>query len=1158
MKTKIIVLLLLFCGTFSYSQQGDVRMDIPSPQVADFVRLSGAASVAKNTGRLNFSIPLLELSNKDFKIPISLSYNSAGAQPTKNPGIVGYNWSLNVGGVITREIRGVPDDKIPNADYSSSIFSIFGMLSIVRENIDFRQIFRDSTVLENIGAKIITNHIGSFIPLPGNYVSQGGIETTPDVYHFNFCGYSGKFIIGYDGKPKVVSYGSGKFQVDLSDYNYDKARYGDRAVGPDYQESQYDKESVIKITTDDGYEYWFGGTNETLEYSWQLLGGEFPGVGDMISPEVDYGQAAPITAWHLSKIVSPAGDEAIFEYEQYDGHHRLLNIDNFNCFSTTSGGMTTTSKRSCYNFNQQVNQFLKVENDINSVFGLKTSEALMLRQSLTKIARVKRIRLNGHLTQINFHYKDTEGSVFANWVQQSYTSRANFSKCGSKLDSITFTEITAGAYGYGYTKTTKFTYSNDLRLYLKKLKIDNDLYEFEYHNPERLELPGRQIYKKLDHWGFSNGAFGNNLTYERLLSDFEMIYGLPYPYPFEDRPFGSKRRSAADRGYCSAGLLKKVSFPTKGYLEIEYEEHQYGKRLIGAESFGEIINKKPGITGGARVKELIEKDQDDKIAQRRSFSYFKEDGTSSGMLLDVPGYELNFYAVDPNVLSYNDYVIWSKAIASQMTYEHDHVVYSQVKETMVEEVGNSILNGLPTTLSHGEQLEEFGFPAYPTDQWATKEIQVVAKRDAFVSFYYTHHNDPDSGKVTVSFQNSKLNKKFDVFPAYSDNSISEYIYFPKGTTTITIEVPPNTRFFTAYYIFCPREEDTGPYTITHFTDWEDYGLIQTFDAYDGNLRSRRGFLEDHSIQRGKVKKVESYRKDNVLLQKMEYEYAYTDKTTHGYTAQHTNGNIGYAGGKIPLYPFNLVKQTTTDYNYRQNNQQKDSIKTVIDYTYNPYNLLATSKQTDSRNVEIKVEYKYPTDFASTAPYNAMIGKNILNPVIEKTTTVDSTVVLLKEKNEYALFHNKHYLPATHSVSHYNKPYELKKTFNYSPLGNIRSIVGADGSKIVYVWDLYGKFLLAKIENATEDQLKNVNGTNLFDLGQSPWTGVYESFQSRQKDLPKDVLMTIYEHHPFKGITRMTDPKGLEFTYDYDESYRLKEIKDSHKNVIEHHKYQYQQ
>lgn len=84
------------------------------------------------------------------------------------------------------------------------------------------------------------------------------------------------------------------------------------------------------------------------------------------------------------------------------------------------------------------------------------------------------------------------------------------------------------------------------------------------------------------------------------------------------------------------GSLSCITFPTGGTCSIEYEQNTVSKRIyyeFGIEPY--LANSPSSFSvGGIRVRSIVENDG---ISQRTTtFSYDKEDGSSSGMLLQMP------------------------------------------------------------------------------------------------------------------------------------------------------------------------------------------------------------------------------------------------------------------------------------------------------------------------------------------------------------------------------------------------------------------------------------------------------------------------------------------------------------------------------------------
>ena len=108
-----VLLLGLFTGT-SILRAQSVEPFSPyglfSPSVESYqMTRCGNLLPSLYTGAMTFSLPLMTYSDPDFTIPVTLEYSFDGYKPGQHSGSVGYGWYLDCGGVITREVRGIPD-----------------------------------------------------------------------------------------------------------------------------------------------------------------------------------------------------------------------------------------------------------------------------------------------------------------------------------------------------------------------------------------------------------------------------------------------------------------------------------------------------------------------------------------------------------------------------------------------------------------------------------------------------------------------------------------------------------------------------------------------------------------------------------------------------------------------------------------------------------------------------------------------------------------------------------------------------------------------------------------------------------------------------------------------------------------------------------------
>ena len=106
-KIHLIVLLALLCGHWCLGQE--VK---PGQQAQGY--LSGKhGTVDRSTGIFHYSVPLYTVGTGDFSVGLSADYAAKGVKKEDVPGLLGYNWTLNTGGIVTRTVRGgIPDEKV--------------------------------------------------------------------------------------------------------------------------------------------------------------------------------------------------------------------------------------------------------------------------------------------------------------------------------------------------------------------------------------------------------------------------------------------------------------------------------------------------------------------------------------------------------------------------------------------------------------------------------------------------------------------------------------------------------------------------------------------------------------------------------------------------------------------------------------------------------------------------------------------------------------------------------------------------------------------------------------------------------------------------------------------------------------------------------------
>ena len=231
-------------------------------------------STSLYTGTMGLNVPIYTIQDPDFTLPISMTYVANGFMPEQEYGVVGMNWNLNAGGVITRKVYGFPDDhKLNNAQNPLN-----GRINRLIKGETFYD--KDQT---------------SLIMADNRYLFNPFIYS-PDIFYFSLNGVNGWFYIDFQGEMVVVC--DDPVTVDFSQFSGNISNTEDVPI--------------IKLIDQNGYTYIYG-SNNTSYYS-KILSTKL--TENSTSVNVNYKDTISyIDSWYLSKIIAPNGREMIFEYE---------------------------------------------------------------------------------------------------------------------------------------------------------------------------------------------------------------------------------------------------------------------------------------------------------------------------------------------------------------------------------------------------------------------------------------------------------------------------------------------------------------------------------------------------------------------------------------------------------------------------------------------------------------------------------------------------------------------------------------------------------------------------------------------------------------------------------------------------------------------------
>lgn len=231
------------------------------------------------------------------------------------------------------------------------------------------------------------------------------------------------------------------------------------------------------------------------------------------------------------------------------------------------------------------------------------------------------------------------------------------------------------------------------------------------------------------------------------------------------------------------------------------------------------------------------------------------------------------------------------------------------------------------------------------------------------------------------------------------------------------------------------------------------------------------------------------------------------------------------------------------------------------YTYNAQMLLSAEEITTSRGIR-KVTYKYPSDFATTAPYKTMVAKHILSPIVEKSLYQDNTF-LQKDLTRYKKWTSTLFAPelSQTQTNMQTTPDTHIQYLSYDTYGNPVEVLIDGTENVVYLWSYGGQYLVAEIRNATLNEVEvvlrsalGVTSANALSTLVIP-NEIMLKNGSLQRALLKSQVTT-YTYKPLVGVISSTDPAGLITTYEYDTFGRLAATIDPEGHVIESYEYNY--
>lgn len=591
------------------AQDGYINTTIsvpPAPTAASLGKY-GDVPVGLYTGVPNIGIPLYNIAEGNLSLPVSLSYHSQGFKTEDMASSVGLGWSLNAGGVITRAVKGVPDDF--NGDLWGSNVTNFANQQCPTTTPLYSDCRYPSYGYLSTAADVEANSLDM------EEASRNSKDGEQDIFYFNFAGNSGSFVFNKDGVPKFFS----KQNLEIT--------YSRNTNGDIYKFQVIDGNGTIYYFED--YEVT---TSSYSHSSYNSVNGNFDG-NELFqtdeSPNSDFiyptFQDPFISSWNLTKIKNATGTHEI----------------NFTYVNET--------QRYKSNFSQQY------------AYG-PTSNNFSSSCSVASVVCKKISVITWSEGKVTFSYNHERQDIGCNIPAAYYSYSPNYAVTDVGIYTTANTLIKKYVLDYNYFGRAPFanpasnTVSNfdcnyrklkllSVKEYNSALNEYKPPFVFDYNTTTALEPT---FTAKKDFWGYqkstSPGSYQSRIPkvyyYPSETKDqyFKSIFSIyqRFSYGGSEVVYGNYDISPEAAGQ-TAFLLTKVTYPTGGSTSFEFEPHQFA--LFSANKVG----------GGARIKKITDSDgAGNNIIKNYSYTDENNVSLSSGVVMSLPVFAKRLVSCNAN------------------------------------------------------------------------------------------------------------------------------------------------------------------------------------------------------------------------------------------------------------------------------------------------------------------------------------------------------------------------------------------------------------------------------------------------------------------------------------------------------------------------------
>jgi hypothetical protein len=926
------------------------------------------------------------------------------------------------------------------------------------------------------------------------------LDVEPDMYFFSAGNYSGKFYFDQDARNFVLT----PYQNIIISHTKDA------------------NNNIIsfKLTLPDGTQCYFGKSKDNLRTGYDKSNGQEVTIssgGTLSFPPAGNAISSHITSWQIMDLVSSTGNQIGFQYVSYN------DIDFGRSGETRdyagASGCTAATGETNASYYRQYN----TKTRLDKITG-ELEEVIFVPSLQTRL-------------DVGFDGKSLEKLLIKNKHGQQIK--------GFEMEYDYF--ISSGADGL--PGLADMAEKARRRLYLKLVRpvgattesTSPYLFTYETSTP----LPSR-FSASQDFWGYYNGNQINGDLIPKVSS--YLLYGTFGGFlPGADR--------TVDFNFAKAGVLKKVTYPTGGTAEYFFEPNKVSPNYLQS------------ILSGYQQSGL----------ENKQFNFFR-----SGLFQQ--GIDINLYR--------GTFTITNVAGETQITsfFEGCPNGFNYVDCPVIAHITGITNPAFQLTINDPNFYVNIPVGTYQLEVVITPNENYPAP-DFNIAVKWLENPDPNNILVgglrlakiiSDNGGGSKITKSFS-YQSFANpvQSSGELINMPVHAFNIpcgTVSTGNVLRLVSNSAV--PLSSPDGQLVrYTNITEYYDENKSSFKTEYNFSI-DHYNFVDPNGSNYPFPTNLQRDWRSGLLLEKNEYEkqvngtFRLLKKEVNNYNAFQTRYENIFGiklapypagGGTFGYTPYSFVSErylpasvqsTVTSYN----GTSPSSLIMTQDLFYNNQYQLAIQRNQNSKGEVTTVNLKYPNDFALFPPYNEMISRNIITPLIEEkviNVTLNNKELSNTKTNYLSWQSNTFIEPASIQKSILGNALQTEMTINdYDNKGNVLQVTGKDGIVTSYIWGYSQHYPVAKIIGKTYADAVSQSGIILSVVDNAAISDVAMRGELNKIRQLNNCFVTTYTYKPLVGITSETDVNGKMKYYEYDILNRLKLIRDQDNNILKKICYNY--